>query len=293
MKMGSRTTIVALAAAAVFAGACNGVGTSGNNNATEATPAGPAVCAMHDVTFSATAASCKSGAEELPGIAMLALPKSGWDITRMTPVHATTPAQIESFVTASFQNIQAFWGAAIKQDHLDSAGFEPKLMIIPVGQTVDTGCKDKDGNGATNNQTLLYCRPDRTMYIAMSAILADWNGTKLDGFQHPAEGEISAVYSLSHEYGHVVQDLVGVKPIFEIYNMEQEADCLSGVYTSAGFHTSSTMLSQIKAEVRFVGEPASDATEITFHGTSDQREKAFLLGYNSKNPSACAKGYEK
>ena len=120
---------------------------------------------------------------------------------------------------------------------------------------------------------------------------------------------------LAHEYGHHVQDLLGVEskvnlsktgPTSDSVRLELQADCYAGVWakhaTSPG-PSGQAFISDITADdvnaaldtagrigddwiQTNLGSGSVDRSSFT-HGSSAQRKKWFSAGYSSGEPGAC------
>lgn len=101
--------------------------------------------------------------------------------------------------------------------------------------------------------------------------------------------------ALSHEWGHLVQfqgdegvDLSLGDNGLPIYS-ELQADCLSGAW--AAQHATSDVLNQLD-DVADAGDPESDPMAPDAHGTSRQRQQAYLIGYTG-TPNDCIRTLKK
>ncbi|WP_109471418.1 neutral zinc metallopeptidase [Ornithinimicrobium cavernae] len=199
-------------------------------------------------------------------------------------------------VIGTVNSVQAFWTSAWSQ-------YQPAQTVIFSG-TVQTGC------GTANSQVgPFYCPLDSQVYIDVSFFdqLEQMGG---DG------GSLSQMYVVAHEYGHHVQNLNGVLgraqqdpqgPESGAVRVELQADCYAGVWVA---HADGTRLGQ---EDTAILEPitqdqiqsalsAAEAVgddriqeqmqgrvtpENWTHGSSEQRQKWFLTGYETGDPNQC------
>ncbi|WP_204055894.1 neutral zinc metallopeptidase [Microbispora corallina] len=123
------------------------------------------------------------------------------------------------------------WGEEFRQAGLTFA--KPKVRYIT--HSVRTGCGKYPANYAAG----IYCEIDETMWIMISKYqLAD-----------PSEFELFQV--IAHEYGHFVQDRVGILPAVDrltrhagkatMYaysrRIELQAECFSGAFIGSVWHS--------------------------------------------------------
>ena len=171
--------------------------------------------------------------------------------------------------------------------------------------SVDTGC-----GPATSEVGPFYCPSDRTAYFDTDFfdVLRDQFGS--------SGGPLAQEYVVAHEFGHHVQNLLGVLgraqqdpqgPTGGGVRTELQADCYAGVWAHYAAITK-----QEGTDVTFL-EPLSDkdiadalsaassvgddriqkqATgrvnpEAWTHGSSEQRQKWFTQGYRTGDPNKC------
>ncbi|WP_114906354.1 neutral zinc metallopeptidase [Ornithinimicrobium murale] len=202
----------------------------------------------------------------------------------------------DCLVIGTVNSVQAFWTSAWSD-------YQPAQTVIFSG-VVETGC------GTANSQVgPFYCPLDQQVYIDVSFFdqLEQLGG---DG------GSLSQMYVVGHEYGHHVQNLNGVLgraqqdpqgPESGAVRVELQADCYAGVWVA---HADGTRLGQ---EDQAILEPvtqgqidsalsAAEAVgddriqeqmqgrvtpENWTHGSSEQRQKWFMTGYESGDPNQC------
>lgn len=169
---------------------------------------------------------------------------------------------------------------------------KPKLVLFT--NSVESAC----GN-ASSSVGPFYCSGDSKVYIDL-AFLEELQG-KIE-----AEGDFAQAYIIAHEVGHHVQNLLGILDKVHAkksslseseYNdlsvrLELQADFLSGVWAhyaqkmksilEAGdieeAMNASAAVGDDKIQMKSQGYVVPDAFT---HGTSKQRTKWFMLGFNS------------
>lgn len=149
-----------------------------------------------------------------------------------------------------------------------------------------------------------YCPGDQAAYFDVSFFnqLESLGGS---------DGPLAQMYIVAHEFGHHIQQLEGTLGLSN-YNepgaesnavkIELQADCYAGIWASHADKGEDALLEPITREqiatavdtARAVGDDniqersAGEVRPDTFtHGTSQQRQEAFLTGYNEGTMSAC------
>ena len=120
-------------------------------------------------------------------------------------------------------------------------------------------------------------------------------------------GPFAEAYILAHEYGHHVQDLLGLLDSSansqeEAIFIELQADCLAGVWMNHAVETgyleqvTSAEIAQALNAAQAVGDDRIQresqgyiSPETWTHGSSEQRQAALEDGYNSGDIESCDK----
>jgi predicted metalloprotease len=201
-------------------------------------------------------------------------------------------------------SIQAFWRDELPQSFGEQ--YQPAKTVF-FANAVRTGCGNADsGTGP------FYCPADDKVYIDLTfyKLLADQLG---------APGEFAQPYVLAHEYGHHVQDLVGIEAQMRrdqqrnpsqanklSVRLELQADCFAGVWAKGATGTTDSSGQKIFKSITAqdiqqgldtaakIGDDTLqqrsggtiNPAEFT-HGTSAQRQEWFANGYKSGDPKAC------
>ncbi len=202
------------------------------------------------------------------------------------------------FTTASLDMV---WKQVL-QEQRGKLFTEPEVVVFADKQATACG-------HATSSVGPFYCSSDKTIYLDTSFFktLADNYG-----FENEA---ISQEYVIAHEYGHHIQQRLGVlqrawtDPSGDdslAVRTELQADCYAGVWATKADEIKNedghTYLSQItEAQIQQAigaAESVGDdniqtraGMEITpdkfSHGTSLERKQWFLSGYTTGNMNAC------
>ncbi len=214
---------------------------------------------------------------------------------------ADANTKLDCAVIADIDSIQAYW-----QDELPKLGRSyTKVATIWFTGQVGTGC-----GSATSGAGPFYCPADKRVYIDLSF----YNDLQT---QFGARGGLFVdAYVLAHEYGHHVQDLLGIEskvrsgatgPTSGSVRLELQADCYAGVWAHHATTTPDADGQPLVSDITkddisraldtagrigddyiqtHLGNGRVDRSQFT-HGTSKQREKWFSSGYRTGAPSSC------
>ena len=184
---------------------------------------------------------------------------------RWTTVADGCPDTIVDLVELGRGDIAKFWETTFANEKLPYDG--PKTFQA-YDTPISTGC------GKAQLQNAFYCAADHSIYYDVSFLNNELK----------TNGDFGPVFILAHEWGHLIQDLVGLLDHRTRYtiDIELQADCFAGLYT----HDASErgLLEQKDVETAIVSLfRVGDSFDTPWfeqgaHGTPGQRIDAFLKG---------------
>ena len=202
-------------------------------------------------------------------------------------------------VQGAVSSLEAYWAAEAPGIGITFRPANAALFTDSVG----TGC----GN-ATSATGPFYCPPDETLYI--DTAFFDELSSRFGANDQP----LAQMYVVAHEYGHHMQqigaifdgtDRTDTGPGSDTIRLEVQADCFAGAWVREASETEDangvTFLEPVTPQQVTDALSAASAVgddriqqsagggvnpETWTHGSSEQRQKWFTMGYES-GPGAC------
>ena len=191
-------------------------------------------------------------------------------------------------------SVQKFWSGVFQRS---GKQYRDVNTVFFTGG-VQTGC-----GSATSEVGPFYCPQDQLVYIDLGFF------DELQSRFGTSAGPFVQAYVIAHEYGHHVQDQLGVLgairgsqrgPESKAVRSELQADCYAGVWAANAVQTGT--IEQIPQSDINEGLDAAAAIgddriqqqtqgqvnpETWTHGSSEQRRRWFSRGYEQGKPAAC------
>ena len=175
------------------------------------------------------------------------------------------PGTIDDLVELARGDIDSYWASVFEEEDTE---YDPPIKFEAYTEEIDTGC------GPASLDNAFYCSADHSIYYDRNFLaneLAD-------------NGDFEPVLIIAHEWGHLVQSLVGILSDETYYSIqiELQADCLAGVWAadadSRGVMEKGDFEEGIIGLFR-VGDPEDAPFDPDAHGTSGQRIDSFTNGF--------------
>jgi predicted metalloprotease len=215
------------------------------------------------------------------------------------PLTSLDPGDDEiQFINAVTVDLQGFWG-----ERFSAAGKDyPETRTVVFEEATQTGC-----GSASSATGPFYCPADQQVYLDLGFF--DQLSTRFG-----APGDFAQAYVMAHEYGHHVQNALGIMDQVQSQQtssnandlsirMELQADCLAGVWAHSIWTSpdQADVQSITEADVREainaaeavgddrIQEAATGRVdrESWTHGSADQRHKWFNTGFKQGTTEAC------
>ncbi len=209
----------------------------------------------------------------------------------------------ECLVVGVENSLYDYWTRAFPQATKNKTPWKAPIVAVYQNQ------KQSACGTASNQVGPFYCPLDKKIYIDASFYQLLTKRFGANG------GQLAKMYVVAHEYGHAVEDQLGVLdaaqqdpqgPASGSVRIELMADCFAGMWTKEASTTKDkngvTLLKPItQQDIQSALSAASAVGDDTIqkktqgrvtpenftHGTSEQRQRWFMNGYNNQNINSC------
>jgi uncharacterized protein len=193
-------------------------------------------------------------------------------------------------ILAVVNSVQEYWSGALRN-------YDPARTTF-FDDVVSTGCGQ-----ASSAVGPFYCPPDRNVYVDLGFF------DELESRFGASGGPLAQAYVIAHEYGHHIQNLLGVfdraesrttGPQGGAVRVELQADCLAGVWVANALRTGlveqltrADIQDALSAAAAVGDDRIQERTqgrvtpESWTHGSAEQRQHWFVRGIEGGNANAC------
>ena len=210
------------------------------------------------------------------------------------PAERDPDLRTKQFVAFVTDDVQDSWARLFAE-----AGrrYEPTKTVI-FTSTVDSGC-----GRASSATGPFYCPADRRIYLDLGFF--DELSRRFG-----APGDFAQAYVIAHEFGHHVQNLLGVAEDVRrgqqenpdetnelSVRLELQADCFAGVWGHSAYRANLLEEGDVEEGLNAAAAIGDDRIqeaargradpESFTHGSSEQRRRWFDRGFDSGDPNSC------
>ena len=229
--------------------------------------------------------------EEVLGQIQRELPRAQQTDPSVQARGQTGSETIDAFLTRILKDVDAYWERTFAAADLP----QPRVAYVwvPPGRRIATAC-----NAVADDRAAFYCPGDDTIYIGQVFAARLYDGIA-EGFPGQtagfgrAAGDFGVAYVVAHEYAHNLQNELGLFTIGSANSSEPfelQADCMAGAWGYSVYERGELSSDDIEEAINTalaVGD--FDVSSVNHHGTPAERRDAWLLGFESGDPSVCGR----
>ena len=172
------------------------------------------------------------------------------------------PDSFDDLVLSTRSLLDGFWNERLDEEDLE---YRTAEEFVAYTSAIDTPCGEAEVGNA------FYCRTSHGVYYDQNLMLA----------QLQQNGDFAPVFVLAHEWGHLVQGLLGTIDELPPIVKELQADCMAGMFAAhvgrLGLLEAGD-LEEAAGALFLFGDRDVPAFDPSAHGTPGQRIDAFDRG---------------
>jgi len=186
-------------------------------------------------------------------------------------------------IDISIQDIQDWWSETMPQvyDGQTYKDIPPSKLYPATAKKSAPSCSPQGGQGAYKEVH------NNAFYCSLGGFVA-WDDQDLMPRLYKTYGEFAVAMVFAHEWGHAIQDQVGVLGTVPTIVTENQADCFAGAWTkhalddkSAGFRaTANDLQSALAGMLEFSDSPGTSINDHSAHGSGFDRINGFQTGFD-------------
>ncbi len=203
-------------------------------------------------------------------------------------------AQLADFVTFVVEDVQASWD----QQFRAAGKVYPTTTLVLFEEATQSGC-----GPASSATGPFYCPADSKVYL-------DLGFFRELSTRFGAPGDFAQAYVIAHEFGHHVQNVLGINERVRreqqrqpdqanqlSVRLELQADCLAGVWANSAYEQDLLESGDLEEGLEAAAAVGDDRIQRQAgrrvdphsftHGTSEQRASWFKKGFERGQPDSC------
>jgi uncharacterized protein len=282
-----------LVVTAVLLAALTATGCGSSSSSRTASSSATATATASQTTTSATASQSTTASTTDTAIeSQLQQLPAAPDARGTLPPPPTSRTVDQAYLRSVFNDAQHMWQQEFAQGGIH---YSPAQLTL-FSNAVHSGC------GPQENVGPFYCGASHGIYLdlAFFDLLA----------RHAGVGRFAQAYITGHEFGHHVQFLLGISRQVAALNqsdpagenarsvrVELQADCLAGVWAHSSHTRGELTTADLQDALRTAALIGDDFQQrasgnivdsgLWTHGSSEQRQRWLITGFESGKPSAC------